>query len=303
MTKNILIIGGTGFLGYHLAKKCSKNYNVTSLSLNKPSKEMRLKNVKYFIGDISKRNMLKDKIKKNFNIIVNLGGYINHKNKKLALDTHYRGCKNLVDFFLKKDIELFVQIGSSTEYGKQKSPNVESIGGNPSTIYAQSKLKATKLLQNLKSNSKSFPFVILRFYQVYGPNQNYDRLIPMVIKSSLANEKFNCSSGIQGKDFLYVDDAINAILKSFNNKNVLNKIINIGSGKKVKVKNLIKRIVKKIKLGKPLFGVLKMRSDEPKDSYPSIKRAKKLLNWEPKLSLDKGLSKTINYYKVKKDEL
>ena len=303
MTKNILIIGGTGFLGYHLAKKCSKKYKVTSLSLNKPTKKNKLKDVKYLTGDISKKNSLKDKLKKDYKIVINLGGYINHKNKNLALGSHYNGCKNLVNFFITKEIELFIQIGSSTEYGRQKSPNIETISGKPKTIYAQSKLKATKFLNNLNLKNNSFPFVILRFYQVYGPNQNYDRLVPMVIKSSLENEKFNCSSGVQGKDFLYVDDAVNAIFKSFNNKKVLGKIINIGSGKKVRVKNLILKIVKKVGLGKPLFGVLKMRPDEPKNSYPSIKRAKKLLNWVPKISLDKGLSKTINYYRVKKNEL
>ena len=303
MTKNILIIGGTGFLGYHLAKKCLKNYKVTSLSLNKPSKENKLKSVEYLTCDISKKNSLKDKLKKNFKIVINLGGYINHKNKKLVLGSHYKGCKNLVDLFLTKKIKLFVQIGSSTEYGRQKSPNIETIGGKPKTIYAQSKLKATKLLNNLNLENNSFPFVVLRFYQVYGPKQKYDRLVPIVIKSSLANEKFNCSSGLQGKDFLYVDDAVDAILKCFNNRNALGKIINIGSGKKVKVKNLILKIVKKVGLGKPLFGVLKMRSDEPKNSFPNIKRAKKLLNWVPKISLDKGLSKTISYYRVKKNEL
>ena len=87
------------------------------------------------------------------------------------------------------------------------------------------------------SFSDNFPIVILRFYQVYGPNQNKDRLVPMVIESSLNDDTFNCSSGIQGKDFMYISDAVDAIYKCFSNKKIIGKIINIGSGKKITVKN------------------------------------------------------------------
>ena len=297
--KKVLIIGGTGFIGYHLAKFCSRMYETTSLSLSIPKKNRKYKNVKYITCDISKKSELKKKIKKKFDIIVNLGGYINHTNKSLALKTHYKGCKNLVNFFNDKKIEIFIQIGSSTEYGKQKSPNVENNKGKPNTIYAQSKLKATKYLSRFYKKN-NFPIVILRFYQVYGPNQNKDRLIPMVIKSSLNDEKFNCSSGIQGKDFMYISDAVNAIHKCFKNKKVIGKIINVGSGKKITVKGLILKIVKKINAGKPIFGILGMRSDEPKNSYPNIMKAKNYLSWAPKVTLEKGLSKTINFYKKQK---
>ena len=60
------------------------------------------------------------------------------------------------------------------------------------------------------------------------------------------------------------------------------------------------KIVKKVGYGKPMFGVLGMRSDEPKDSYPNIKKAKKILIWKPKISLEKGLRMTVSYYKNKK---
>ena len=302
MKKKILIIDGTGFLGHHLVKKCKTKFTVTSISLNSPKKEKKIKGVRYLIADISKKKELMKKIKTNFDIVINLGGYINHKNRNLAIKTHFNGCKNLVNFFKNKNIELFIQIGSSTEYGKQKSPNFENMKCNPKTIYAQSKLEASKYLINFSKNY-GFPFVILRFYQVYGPEQKKDRLIPMVINSCLNDLHFNCSSGIQVKNFLYITDAINAIVKCFNNKKIIGNVINIGSGQKISIKKLILKIIKKIGLGKPMFGVLKMRSDEPKNSYPSIKKAKKVLIWRPKISLEKGLRMTISYYKDKKVKL
>ena len=300
--KKILIVGGTGFLGHHLAKKCRTKHIVTSISLNQPKRKKKLKGVKYLIVDISKKRELTKKINTKFDIVVNLGGYIDHKNRNLATKTHFNGCKNLINFFKNKDIELFIQIGSSTEYGKQKSPNFEFMKGNPKTIYAQSKLNASKYLINF-SKKNNFPYVILRFYQVYGPEQKQDRLIPMVINSCLGDLLFRCSSGVQRKDFLYITDAINAINNCFNNEKIIGNIINIGSGQSISIKKLILKIVKKVGYGKPIFGVIGMRSDEPKNSYPSIKKAKKFLIWKPKISLEKGLRMTISYYKNKKNEL
>ena len=99
--KKLLIVGGTGFLGHHLAKKCKTQYIVTSISLNRPKREKQLKGVKYLIADMSKKQELIKKINTKFDIVVNLGGYIDHKNRNLATKTHFNGCKNLINFFKK----------------------------------------------------------------------------------------------------------------------------------------------------------------------------------------------------------
>jgi len=81
--KKILIVGGTGFIGYHLAKKClKKGWKVTSVSSNRPKKIRYLNKVNYIICDITNKSLLKKKIKQSFDYIVNLGGYVDHSNKK-----------------------------------------------------------------------------------------------------------------------------------------------------------------------------------------------------------------------------
>lgn len=297
--KKVLVVGGTGFIGYHLLKLCLlKKIDVTCISYKKNNKKSYLKNVTYLKCDVSKKEELK-KIKKIYDIIVNLSGYIDHKNKKNA-NTHFLSCKNLLNHFKNSRAKIFIQVGSSSEYGKIKSPHKEKNYGKPKTIYGLSKKKASDFLfDNFKNKKEFLPFVILRFYQVFGPNQNEERLIPMVIKSSLQNKEFDCSDGKQSRDFLYVDDAVKAIFKCFNNKKVNFKIINVASGKSVKVKNLIKIIVKMIKKGKPNFGKIKLRTDEPLISKPVISNAKKFLNWKPKYDLKNALKKTIIFYKKK----
>ena len=96
----ILITGGTGFLGYHLAKKCLKrNWIVHSLSTKKPNKIRKIKKVKYLTCDISKNYLLKKKINDNYDYVVNFAGYVDHTNKSKTMDSHYEGCRNLAQIF------------------------------------------------------------------------------------------------------------------------------------------------------------------------------------------------------------
>ena len=302
MSKKILITGGTGFIGYHLAKKClSYGWSVTSISTKKPSKYRKLKNVNYLICDIANKKNLQKKIDQNFNYVVNLAGYVDHSNRQKTLKSHYNGCKNLASIFLNKKINKFIQIGSSVEYGNIKSPQKEDRVFNKKlkSIYGESKLLSTNFLLGLFKKF-NFPVIVLRLYLVYGPNQDINRVVPITIYNSLLNKKFECSSGKQLRDFIYIDDLINAIIKALNNKKVLGEIINIGSGNPIKVKELILKICKQTKLGKPIFGKIKFRKDEIVNLYPNIKKAKKYLGWYPKIKLDNGLKKTIIFFKNKK---
>ena len=295
--KKILIIGGTGFIGYHLAAKCKKlKWSVTSLSKNKPLKKRKLRNIKYKICDISVKRNLSKLTKNKYNYVVNLGGYIDHINKKRAYRGHYLGVKNLFNAFKNKGLESFIQIGSSAEYGTAKSPHYENAKGKPKLIYSRSKLLATQFL--LRSYKKyNFPVTILRFYQVYGPKQSFDRFIPMLIKACIKNIRFPSSHGKQKRDFLYIDDAISAILKSLNNPKCIGKIINVGSGKPITLLKIMKYVQKKIGGGELLLGKIKLRKDEPMIIFPYLKNAKKILNWKSKISFNSGINRTIKEYK------
>jgi len=180
-----------------------------------------------------------------------------------------------------------------------KSPHKENIKTKATSIYGKSKLFSTNFL--MKNNKfKDFPFVILRFYQVFGPNQEINRMIPIVINSSLKDEKFDCSEGKQFRDFLYIDDAVEAIFKTFKNKLIKRKIINIGYGRPIQLKKVINFIINKIKKGKPKYGLIAMRPEEQKICFPNINVAKKILKWKPKTSFQTGIDKTIKYYKKEK---
>jgi nucleoside-diphosphate-sugar epimerase len=297
MRYKILVLGGNGFIGSHLIMEClKKKWEIISLSSKLPPLKKRFKKVKYLACDVSNYEALKKIIKPNYDFVVNLSGYIDHGKKRETFTTHYKGCKNLTQIFRKKHPISFIQMGTSLEYGNLKSPHSEEVTARLSSMksyYSKAKYLATRHVIKL-SKKNNFPGVILRLYQVYGPGQNTNRLIPFVIKSCKNNKKFPCSSGKQIRDFVYVKDVIGAIIKALQSKKCYGEIINIGSGQPVKIKKIILLIKNLIKRGLPQFNKIKLRDEESLYFYPSVKKAKKIINWKPKISLRTGMKLTIN---------
>ena len=296
MKEKILILGGTGFIGYHLAKEAlRRGFQVSSLSKNFPVKKRYLKKVKYIIADISNKSLISRKLKKDFKYVVNLAGYVDHSDKIKTYKSHYLGCKNISNFFLKEKIKKFVQVGSSMEYGLAKSPQKENYKCQPKSIYGRAKFLSTNYLLNLYKKKK-FPVTIVRLYQVYGPYQDLNRFIPIVTNSCKYNRDFPCSHGRQFRDFLYISDLIEAFFLILKNPKVNGEIFNIGFGKTLKIKNIIHKVLSYFKSGNPQFGKIKLRKEEQIKIYPDISKAIRILNWKPKISFSKGLAKTIQYY-------
>ena len=164
------------------------------------------------------------------------------------------------------------------------------------SIYGKSKLLATNYLLELHKRN-NFPVTILRLYLVYGPYQDINRFIPIIIKGCLQNLHFDTSNGTQKRDFVYISDVINIIMKTLKSKKAKGQIFNVGSGSSKKIKEVIKYIQKIIQMGRPNYGKIKLRKDEILNLYPSILKANKIIKWQPKVKFEEGLKKTIKYYK------
>lgn len=299
--KNLLVIGGTGFIGYHVIKEAKKRgFKVYSISLNHPKKKRFHKGVKYIKADITNYQQLKKKINENFIYVINAGGYGVHPNFGKEGDelikNHFFGLINIIKVLNLKSIKKFVQIGSSAEYGKKKSPLKEIYKCNPNTPYSIAKFLSTNLLLNL-SKKKMLPVTVLRLFQVYGPKQDSNRIIPFLIKNCINDRKFPTTKGLQLCDFCYIEDVIRAIFKALNNKSKNGEIINIGSGRPIKIKNIIQLITKLIGKGKPIIGALNYKKGTNMKNYPNIQKAKRILNWRPMIDIKHGIEKTLISYK------
>ena len=292
----ILIIGGSGYLGFNLIRKLNKKkFLITSVSRKKSQERKKIKNIKYIKCDISKKKELK-KIKKDFEIVFNFCGNVDHKNKMNTIRNHFISSKNLVNHFEKSDLKKFFQIGSGLEYKRTNKSHNEGDKLEPKGYYGLAKKKAS-LYCLKKFYANGFPATILRLYQIYGPSQDLNRLMPQAIFSLKRNRIFRCSHGEQYRDFLFIDDLTNIFKKLIKTKKkIKGEEFNIGSGQPMKVKKILKLIQNKIKKGKILYGVIKLRKDEPMYLSPHINKISKFLNWKPKVNLTKGIAKTIKSF-------
>ena len=304
LLKNLLIVGGSGFIGKWVAKEgINRGYKVTVISLNIPNKEQKVDNVSYLIADITNQNAIKKSISsERFTHVVNLGGYINHalyrEGGRQTLDTHFSGLLNLVESLDLDLLKSFVQIGSSDEYGDIPAPQKEDSYPSPISSYSVGKVAATNFLQMLH-RTEGFPVIILRFFLVYGPGQDKTRFLPQIILGCLENNVFPVSKGEQLCDFCYILDAVSAIFLSLESSNVNGEIFNIASGNPVSIRSVVQKITSLVGSGKPEFGAIDYRLGENMKLYADVSKAEKKLGWVSKFNFEEGLTSTIDSFRKK----
>ncbi len=301
MKKKILIIGGTGFIGFHLIHLLKKkDFDIVSVSKNRFSRN-KIRNIRYIFFDFTKKKNFKLLDKYKFDIVINLGGNVDHFNKTLTVASQFSAVKNLIDYFKDKKLKIFIQIGSCAEYGVSVSPQTEQNKCQPKLIYARTKLRATKYIQKF-CKKKKINAIILRLYQVYGPHQSNNRFIPIIIKKCLMNQYYDCHDRGVYRDFLYIDDLLNLFIKiigydSFSS--ISGKVFNVGYGKPFDLSLVAKKIKKLCKGGAQSSKKIKLRTDEPKIIYPNTSLVKKVFNWKPRIKFTNGLKKTIYFFENK----
>jgi nucleoside-diphosphate-sugar epimerase len=296
---SLLIVGGTGFIGHHFAKKAvDKGYDVSIISLHHPNLEEVIESVKYYQVNICNYKDIEKKISNNkFEYVVNLGGYVDHSDYSeggsQVIDSHYRGVINVINFIDWHTLKNFIQVGSSDEYGQNPAPQNELMREEPISPYSFAKVSINHFLQMLGRTEK-FPSVILRLFLVYGPGQKNDRFIPKIIKGCLNNEVFKTSHGNQSRDFCHIDDIINGIFCALLTRNLFGEIINLASGRPVKIKYVINFIQNMVGGGRPQFGKVPYRLNENMTLYADINKSKEILSWRPVKNLEDSLKDLIN---------
>jgi len=294
----LLVVGGTGFIGRAIVESALKqNFTITILSKN-PTQ--RVAHVEYIAVDIADREAMFNQLQgRHFDHVINLGGYVDHahysQGGNLVYATHFLGVKNLVDCLMDSPIKTFVQIGSSDEYGNNPAPQRESQREAPFSAYSLAKVLATHFLQTMYQ-VEGFPAVVLRPFLVYGPGQNTQRFLSQIIQNCLKDQVFPVSKGEQFRDFCFISDFVHAVFLTLNNHNASGQVINVSSGQPVAIKKVVEKVMSLTSGGQPEFGKICYREGENMSLYADISKAKSLLKWTPKVTLDQGLEETIRWF-------
>ena len=206
------------------------------------------------------------------------------------------GTLNLLEAIQKQKIKSFVFLSSSDVYGDVQPPFCENQQIFPASPYSVSKASA-EMYALMFNRVYDMPITILRSFNVFGKYQKANRVIPFIIANLLKNEDVNLSSGEQKREFNYVDNLVDAILLSLITQESNGKIINIGSGESITIKEVALIIGKKLSKEHLLkFGAIPYRKNEIWDMFCDNKQAKKILNWKPRISFEEGLNLTIKWF-------
>lgn len=300
----ILIIGGNGFIGRHLVAQCiNGGGQVTAWGLRGQGfDEYVAGKARFQTCDLSDPEAVNSALKgESFEYVFNLGGYIDHtlylQGGRRVIEQHLTGLFNLVDGLDRRTLKGFVQVGSSDEYGAAAPPQRESAHGSSIAPYAFAKQAASQFV-NMLAEREGFPGVVVRPFLVYGPGQDSKRLLPQVIMACLKGEAFACTWGEQQRDFCYVGDVAEGMVQAARAASTQKgQAFNLASGQPVSIRAMIETVVKLIGAGCPQFGARPYREGESMALYADVAKAKSLLGWSPRTSLEEGLALTIAYYK------
>jgi nucleoside-diphosphate-sugar epimerase len=299
----ILLTGSTGFIGSHLLAKLIEMQQPVAIILRDNADTWRIKDlinkVTVIPGDLGDVQSLEKQILDfSPDVLIHLAWYgveNRFRNEYQQISLNLNHVSNLLEILEKTKIKKIIGFGSQGEYGPQEKPINEELKPTPTTFYGVAKLCAYQIM-NLFCQQREIDFAWVRLFSIYGPNDNASWLIPTVIKEIMNNNSPALTEGKQLWDFLYVADAVDAIVSILCTDHARG-IFNLGSGKAVTVRRVVESIRDvinpTIELG---FGLVPYRPDQVMFLEANIERFKNITGWFPQVSLQQGLENTIVGY-------
>lgn len=303
--KKYLVTGGAGFIGGHLVEKLlDKGYQVIVIDHLLNEKKQKINSqAKFFKLDINNPKFINLLKKEKPDIIYHLAGPINLRREindplfNNALNV-FSAFKKMLDYCCSNKVKkfIFVSSGGAVYSEKNSIPFSEKQIPCPTSLYGLANLFLEKLLVKQAENHK-LNYLILRFSNVYGPRQWENGVIPSFIIHALKHKSpIINAQGKQTRDFLYINDAVNALVMASETKKV--GIFNVGSSQEISLNQLFKMVCQILNIR--LAPKYKPRQNPGiQRNILNISKIKKELKWKPAINLEVGLKKTITWFKNK----
>ncbi|MGA9120439.1 MAG: NAD-dependent epimerase/dehydratase family protein [Bacteroidota bacterium] len=223
------------------------------------------------------------------------GAYSRQDEVSLIYETNILGLANLLDIASTKGFSAYVHAGSSSEYGTNAASPQESGALMPNSHYAVSKVAASYLI-HYHGAVRKLPVMNLRYYSLYGPFEESDRLVPTLVEHGLRKTLPVLVDPDISRDFVYIDDAVEAAVLAAT-RGVIHApgaSVNIATGKKTTIRDLVGIMKDLCDIPeKPRWGTMQNRRWDLKNWYGDPRLAKKVLGWKPRTSVAEGLRRTM----------
>ena len=309
--------GADGFIGSHLTERLF-SYGAEVIAfvrgsiLTTPSK-MQLKNIdhlkekiKIISGDIASHDTVEMIKKEKPEVIFHLAAeaYVNKSfdQPREVIDANVTGTLNVLHACLTENmkpvhwIKRIVATSSSEIYGTYDKPIKETFPMNPSSPYGASKAAADRLAYSY-FNTYGLPIAIIRPFNTYGPRHTYDAP-PKFTSTALEGRDITIyGDGQQSRDLMYVDDTVNGFLVMGSHEKAIGQSVNFGTGIDTKIIDLASKIIKISESNSKIIH-LPPRLSEVKRLCCDNSKAKEMFGWEPKISIDEGLRRNIEWAKT-----
>ena len=307
----VIVTGGAGFIGSHTVERLlSKGYNVVVIDNyysgspeNLPQSDGRLTILEIDVSDTDRMNKITSLTRKgDVEAIIHLAAIINivevDENPQRALDVNVKGTLNILELARKLEARRVVFASSTAVHGEPVYlPVDEDHPLNPANLYGETKLFSERLM-NRYMRDYGLSTVSLRYFNVYGPRMRpgpYAGVVLSFIQALLKGDTpVIYGTGEQTRDFVYVGDVAEANVRAIESS--YTGPVEIGSGVETSINELYRMICGIV--GRcPEPRRMPPRPGDVSRSVASIKLARRVLNWQPMVSLEEGLRYTVKYYK------
>ena len=300
--KNILVTGGAGFIGSNLVDRLSPGHKVTvfdNLSTGSLSNlEKSRDRITFIKGDILDKSLLKDivaEVEFVFHLAANVGNVKSIEDPCFDMEVNIKGTINLLEACLGTNIKRLVYSSSGAIFGEAKYlPVDEDHPLNPESPYGVSKLAAEKYCFAFYK-VHGLPITAVRYFNAYGPRQGssgYANVIAIFFQRIREGKPFTVyGDGEQTRDYVFVDDIVQANILAASQPAAVGEIFNIATGQENRLNQLIS-IINQLSGQQNKVVHTEDRAGEVKHSRATIEKAQRILGYNPKTDLQQGLSLT-----------
>jgi dTDP-glucose 4,6-dehydratase len=313
----VLVTGANGFIGSHLTEHLiNLGAKITVLLEYNPNNYLghlkflqknMLSEMEQILGDIRDPELIK-KIVKGKDTIFHLGALVSIPysfiNPREVFEVNAEGTLNILLAARDQEVNKIVTTSTSEVYGTALyTPIDENHPLQAQSPYAASKIAADKIAESFYK-TYNLPVAIIRPFNTYGPRQSDRAIIPTIIIQALKKSTINIGSTTPRRDLSYISDTVDGFIKIAESKKSIGQVINIGLGKDISIGELIKMII--LIMDKEIKIISTEKRKRPKKSEVmrllcDNRKAKKIVNWMPRVSLKEGLNMTIEWMKNNTD--